>query len=83
MSAHSATSAKDIVTTDTPATGVPDATAADRITRRYSDPATTTEYLRSLWQAGGRDITVSDDEQIVRHRGYLARSQPDNPRSTP
>jgi hypothetical protein len=81
MSAHSAISAKDIVTTDRPPCGVPDATAADRVPRRLSDPGTTTEHLRSLWQAGGRNITVSHHEEIMRHRSYLARPQPDKPRS--
>jgi len=79
MSAHSATSAKDIVTTARPHSGVPDATAADRVPRLHS--GTTTEHLRSLWQAGGRNITVSHHEEIVRHRSYLARPQPDKPRS--
>lgn len=43
----------------------------------HSDPTATTEHLRRLWLAGARDITVTYDEQAVRHRAYLLRPRAD------
>jgi hypothetical protein len=37
----------------------------------------TTEHLRQLWLVGGRDITVTYDEDAVRHRTYLAHPRND------
>ena len=37
----------------------------------------TTEHLRRLWLAGARDITVTYDEDVVRHRTYLAHPRTD------
>ncbi len=34
--------------------------------------AATTEHLRRLWMAGARDITVTYDADVVRHRTYLS-----------
>jgi hypothetical protein len=42
-----------------------------------TDPAVTTDHLRRLWQAGGRSITVTYDEETVRHRAYLAHPRTD------
>ncbi len=42
-----------------------------------ADPAVTTDHLRRLWEAGGRSITVTYDEQAVRHRAYLAHPRTD------
>jgi hypothetical protein len=42
-----------------------------------TDPAVTTDHLRRLWEAGGRSITVTYDEQAVRHRAYLAHPRTD------
>jgi len=54
---------------------VPTDNAAGSSTRRYTDPTGTTEHLRRLWAAGGRDITVTYNDDVVRHRGYLTRPQ--------
>ena len=50
---------------------MPTDSAAGYSTRRYTDPTGTTEHLRRLWAAGGRDITVTYNDDVVRHRGYL------------
>lgn len=39
--------------------------------------AATTEHLRRLWMAGARDITVTYDADVVRHRTYLAHPRTD------
>jgi hypothetical protein len=58
--------------TDIPTPGWPaDSDAGNAPTN--SDPIATTEHLRRLWLAGARDITVTYDEQAVRHRAYLLR----------
>lgn len=44
-----------------------------------NDPTATTEHLRRLWLAGARQITVTYDEQAVRHRAYLMRPRTDHP----
>lgn len=41
------------------------------------DPTATTDHLRRLWLSGARDITVTYDEQAVRHRAYLLRPRTD------
>ncbi len=58
---------KDTVTTETPDLPVP----AD------NDAAATTEHLRRLWLAGARDITVTYDADVVRHRTYLSHPRTD------
>ena len=43
-----------------------------------NDPsAATTEHLRRLWKAGARDITITYDEDVVRHRTYLTHPRTD------
>ena len=39
--------------------------------------AATTEHLRQLWMAGARDITVTYDADVVRHRTYLSHPRND------
>ena len=36
------------------------------------ESAATTEHLRRLWMAGARDITVTYNADMVRHRTYLS-----------
>ena len=36
------------------------------------ESAATTEHLRRLWLADARDITVTYDADVVRHRTYLS-----------
>ena len=62
--------------TDLPAGGLP--AEPDTHPDPAGTPHATTEHLRRLWAAGGRDITVTYDEQVVRHRGYLANNRPDS-----
>ncbi len=64
---------------DIPAKGVPaDSDAGLTAHPTFdTDPAVTTDHLRRLWQAGGRNITVTYDEQAVRHRAYLAHPRTD------
>ena len=112
----SSTFSKDIVTTDTPDTGVPadsDAglTARHESPSHHTDPHRTdphrtdphrtdphrtdprsdapespnavdpskaaTEHLRRLWLAGARNLTVTYDADVERHRGYLSHPRTD------
>jgi hypothetical protein len=52
-------------------------TAPDHADPRSIPLQTTTEHLRQLWLAGGRDITVTYDDDAVRHRTYLAHPRND------
>ena len=70
------------VTTDIPEPGWSADSDAGHTTRDHADPPSTplhetTEHLRQLWLAGGRDITVTYDDEAVRHRGYLAHPRTD------
>jgi hypothetical protein len=70
------------VTTDTPEQGRSADSDAGRTARDHADPPSIplqaiTEHLRQLWLAGGRDITVTYDEEAVRHRTYLAHPRTD------
>jgi len=65
------------VTTDIPDTGVPADSDAGDTARQSTDPVSTTEHLRRLWLAGARDITVTYDADVVRHRTYLAHPRTD------
>lgn len=64
---------------DSPDPGVQADSDAGPPTRRHTDPdpSLTAEHLRRLWEAGGRNITVTYDEEVVRHRAYLARPRTD------
>ncbi len=42
------------------------------------ESAATTEHLRRLWLAGARDITVTYDADVVRHRTYLSQPRRDH-----
>jgi hypothetical protein len=70
------------VTTDIPEPGWSADSDAGHPARDHSDPSSTspqatTEHLRQLWLAGGRNITVTYDEEAVRHRSYLAHPRTD------
>lgn len=45
---------------------------ADRATGGPTDPEIITAHLRRLWLAGGRDITPTPTDEVVRRRTYLA-----------
>ena len=57
--------------------GGPTDNDADLPARGSSDPEAITEYLRRLWLAGARDITVTSTDEVVRHRTYLIHRSTD------
>ena len=72
------------VTTDIPEPGWSADNDAGHSARHPADPQSislgaTTEHLRQLWLAGGRDITVTYDEEAIRHRAYLAHPRTETP----
>jgi hypothetical protein len=78
-----ATASTDTVSTDTVSTGtaiadtaIADTAIADDIVFG-GDSAATTEHLRRLWMAGARDITVTYEADVVRHRTYLTHPRID------
>jgi hypothetical protein len=73
-----ATTSTDTASTDTVSTGtaIADTAIADD-TVVGGDSAATTEHLRRLWMAGARDITVSYEADVVRHRTYLTHPRID------